>query len=120
MAKSAEGKQLMPPVRHIKGNHTMAVSRSPKPFMGVRIPLPLFGFISTCHALTGAFLFARKPLFYAGFVPFLGLSDVVRCLIQSVLLYIEILGHTDVQMTMGLYGHAEDEQKRKQILAVNM
>ena len=32
----------------------------------------------------------------------------------------EILGHTDVQMTLGLYGHAEDEQKRKQILAVNM
>ena len=32
----------------------------------------------------------------------------------------EILGHTDVQMTLGLYGHAEDEQKRSQILAVNM
>ena len=26
----------------IKGNHTTAVCRSPKPFMGVRIPLPLF------------------------------------------------------------------------------
>ena len=52
----------------------------------VTIPLPLFGFISTCHALTGAFLFARKPLFYAGFVPFLVLADIVRCLIQSVLL----------------------------------
>ena len=50
------------------------------------IPLPLFGFISTCHALTGAFLFARKPLFYAGFVPFLVLADIVLCLIQSVLL----------------------------------
>ena len=32
----------------------------------------------------------------------------------------EILGHTDVQMTLGLYGHAEDGQKREQILAVNM
>ena len=32
----------------------------------------------------------------------------------------EILGHTDVQMTLGLYGHAEDGQKRSQILAVNM
>lgn len=32
----------------------------------------------------------------------------------------EILGHSDVQMTLGLYGHAEDEQKRSQILAVNM
>ena len=32
----------------------------------------------------------------------------------------EILGHTDVQMTMGLYGHAEDEQKRAELLAVNL
>ena len=32
----------------------------------------------------------------------------------------EILGHRDVQMTLGHYGHAEDEQKRSQILAVNM
>ena len=32
----------------------------------------------------------------------------------------EILGHTDVQMTMGLYGHAEDEQKRAELLAVNV
>ena len=50
------------------------------------IPLPLFGFISTCHALTGAFLFTRNALFYAGFVPFLVLSDIARCFIQSVLL----------------------------------
>ena len=27
--------------RKMKGNHTTAVCRSPKPFMGVRIPLPL-------------------------------------------------------------------------------
>ena len=32
----------------------------------------------------------------------------------------ETLGHTDVQMTLGLYGHAEDQQKRAQLLAVNM
>lgn len=32
----------------------------------------------------------------------------------------ETLGHTDVQMTLGLYGHAEDLQKRAQLLAVNM
>ena len=32
----------------------------------------------------------------------------------------EILGHSDVQMTLGLYGHGEDEQKRAQIMAVNM
>ena len=50
------------------------------------VPFGLFGFISTCHALTGAFLFARKPLFYACFVPFLVLADIVLCLIQSVLL----------------------------------
>ena len=28
--------------KRVKGNHTTAVCRSPKPFMGVRIPLPLF------------------------------------------------------------------------------
>lgn len=31
----------------------------------------------------------------------------------------EILGHTDVQMTLGLYAHSNDEQKREQLLAVN-
>lgn len=31
----------------------------------------------------------------------------------------EILGHVDVQMTMGLYAHADDMQKREQLLAVS-
>lgn len=66
------------------------------------------------------FSFCPESQYLCGIRSFLVISDVVRCLIQSVLLYIEILGHTDVQMTMGLYRHAEDEQKRKQILAVNM
>ena len=64
----------------------MAVSRSPKPFMGVRIPLPLLCFKDRCHELTAVLLFALRASIYAGLVPFLALSDVVRCLIQSVLL----------------------------------
>lgn len=31
----------------------------------------------------------------------------------------EILGHTDVTMTLGLYAHAMDDQKREQLKAVN-
>ena len=67
----------------------MAVSRSPKPFMGVRIPLPLLWFKDRCHTLTAVFLFALRASVYAGLVPFLVLSDVVRCFIQSVLLDIK-------------------------------
>ena len=48
----------------------MAVSRSPKPFMGVRIPLPLLWFTDRCHMLTAVFFYVWKPLFYAGFTPF--------------------------------------------------
>ena len=33
--------------KRIKGNHTTAVCRSPKPFMGVRIPLPLLESLKT-------------------------------------------------------------------------
>ena len=45
-----------------------------------------------------------------------------RCIAAGVPVktLMEILGHTDVQMTLGLYGHGEDDQKREQILAVNM
>lgn len=45
-----------------------------------------------------------------------------RCIAEdmSVKLLMEILGHTDVQMTLGLYGHGEDNQKRTQLLAVNL
>ena len=45
-----------------------------------------------------------------------------RCIAagMDVKLLMEILGHTDVQMTLGLYGHGEEEKRRKQILAVNM
>lgn len=32
----------------------------------------------------------------------------------------EILGHSDVQMTLGLYSHAEDKQKADQLKAVNI
>ena len=31
----------------------------------------------------------------------------------------EILGHTDVSMTLGLYAHCMDEQKQEQLKAVN-
>lgn len=31
----------------------------------------------------------------------------------------EILGHTDIQMTLGLYAHAMEEQKQEQLKAVN-
>lgn len=45
-----------------------------------------------------------------------------RCIAagMDVKLLMEILGHTDVQMTLGLYGHGEDEKRRASILAVNM
>ena len=45
-----------------------------------------------------------------------------RCISAGVPVKVlmETLGHTDVQMTLGLYGHAEDQQKRAQLLAVNM
>lgn len=45
-----------------------------------------------------------------------------RCIAagMTVKSLMEILGHTDVQMTMGLYGHAEDKQKREQMMAVNL
>ena len=45
-----------------------------------------------------------------------------RCISAGVPVKVlmETLGHTDVQMTLGLYGHAEDEQKRAELLAVNM
>lgn len=45
-----------------------------------------------------------------------------RCIAAGVPVktLMEILGHSDVQMTLGLYGHAEEEQKRQQILAVNL
>lgn len=45
-----------------------------------------------------------------------------RCIAagMSVKILMETLGHTDVQMTLGLYGHAEDEQKRSELLAVNV
>ena len=45
-----------------------------------------------------------------------------RCIAAGVPVKIlmEVLGHTDVQMTLGLYGHGEEEQRRTQIMAVNM
>lgn len=45
-----------------------------------------------------------------------------RCIAAGVpaKILMEILGHTDVQMTLGLYGHAEDQQKREKLLAVNL
>lgn len=45
-----------------------------------------------------------------------------RCIAAGmpVKILMEIMGHTDVQMTMGLYGHAEDGQKRESIMAVDM
>lgn len=45
-----------------------------------------------------------------------------RCIASgvSVKSLMEILGHTDVQMTLGLYGHAEEELKRAELLAVNV
>ena len=45
-----------------------------------------------------------------------------RCIAAGVPVKIlmEILGHVDVQMTLGLYGHGEDEQRRAQMMAVNM
>ena len=45
-----------------------------------------------------------------------------RCIAAGVPVKIlmEILGHTDVQMTLGLYGHGEDEQKKAALLAVNL
>ena len=45
-----------------------------------------------------------------------------RCIAAGVpvKLLMETLGHTDVQMTLGLYGHGEESQRRAQIMAVNM
>ncbi len=45
-----------------------------------------------------------------------------RCIAEGmpVKLLMEILGHTDVQMTLGLYGHGENEQRREWMLAINM
>lgn len=45
-----------------------------------------------------------------------------RCISANVPVKVlmETLGHKDVQMTLGLYGHAENQQKRDEILAVNM
>lgn len=45
-----------------------------------------------------------------------------RCISAGVPVKVlmETLGHTDVQMTLGLYGHAEEEQKRSVLLAVSM
>lgn len=45
-----------------------------------------------------------------------------RCIAagMSVKILMETLGHKDVQMTLGLYGHGEEEQRRAQIMAVNM
>ena len=63
----------------------MAVSRSPKPFMGVRIPLPLLHFTDRCQVLTAVFHFALSPLFYADSVPFFVLSCAVGCIISAVL-----------------------------------
>ena len=38
---------------------------------------------------------------------------------MQVKLLQEILGHTDIQMTLGLYAHAMDDQKEEQLKAVN-
>ncbi len=45
-----------------------------------------------------------------------------RCIADGMppKLLMEILGHTDVQMTLGLYGHGEDKQRRKWLMAVSM
>ena len=45
-----------------------------------------------------------------------------RCIADGmpVKTLMEILGHTDVQMTLGLYGHVEEKQKRAELLAVNI
>lgn len=45
-----------------------------------------------------------------------------RCIAagMSVKNLMEIMGHSDVQMTLGLYGHAEEEKKRAELLAVNV
>lgn len=56
----------------------------------------------TCHAFRATFI---SRCIAAG-VP-------VKTLMEEV-------GHKDVQMTLGLYGHGEEQQKREQILAVNV
>lgn len=38
---------------------------------------------------------------------------------MDVKILMETLGHSDVQMTLGLYGHGEDDQRRAQLFAVN-
>lgn len=45
-----------------------------------------------------------------------------RCIASGmpVKILMEILGHTDVQMTLGLYGHAEDKQKKESIMSVSV
>lgn len=45
-----------------------------------------------------------------------------RCIASdvNVKILMEQLGHTNVEMTLGLYGHADKEQARSQILAVNV
>ena len=45
-----------------------------------------------------------------------------RCIAEGMppKLLMEILGHSDVQMTLGLYGHGEDKQRREWLMAVNM
>ena len=45
-----------------------------------------------------------------------------RCIAAGmpVKILMEILGHTDVQMTMGLYGHGEEEQRKHYIMAANI
>lgn len=44
-----------------------------------------------------------------------------RCVANGVPVkeLMEILGHTDVEMTLGLYAHSNDELKRSKLLAVN-
>lgn len=45
-----------------------------------------------------------------------------RCIASgvNVKILMEQLGHTNVEMTLGLYGHADKDQSRSQILAVNV
>lgn len=45
-----------------------------------------------------------------------------RCVADGVPVkeLMEILGHTDVEMTLGLYAHSNDELKRDKLLAVNI
>lgn len=45
-----------------------------------------------------------------------------RCVAEGVPVkeLMEILGHTDVEMTLGLYAHSNDELKREKLLAVNI